>query len=51
MRERETTSIVSRAEYPYSARMSQENTHKLMGLYMEVLILDVTATYTFFLLL
>ncbi len=26
---------------PYSARMSQENTHKLMGFYMEVLILGV----------
>ncbi len=26
---------------PYSARMSPENTHKLMGFYMEVLILGV----------
>ncbi len=26
---------------PYSACMSPENTHKLMGSYMEVLILDV----------
>ncbi len=26
---------------PYSARMSPENTHKLMGIYMEVVILGV----------
>ncbi len=26
---------------PYSAHMSPENTHKLMGFYMEVLILGV----------
>ncbi len=26
---------------PYSARMSPENTHKLMGIYMEVLILGI----------
>ncbi len=26
---------------PYSARMSPENTHKLMGFYMEVLVLGI----------
>ncbi len=26
---------------PYSARMSPETTHKLMGFYMEVLILGI----------
>ncbi len=30
---------------PYSARMSPEDTHKLMGLYMEVLILGVILQY------
>ncbi len=28
--------------YMYSARMSPENTHTLMGFYMEVLILGIT---------
>ncbi len=32
---------------PYSTRMSPENTHKHMGLYMEVLILDVTHVFCF----
>ncbi len=27
---------------PYSARMSPENTYKLMGFYMDVLILGIT---------
>ncbi len=33
---------------PYSARMSPENTHKLMGIYMEGLILGVNTLYRLF---
>ncbi len=32
----------------YSARMSPENTHKLMGFYMEGLILGVNTLYMLF---
>ncbi len=32
----------------YSARMSPENTHKLMGFYMEGLILGVNTMYMLF---
>ncbi len=33
---------------PYSARMSPENTHKLMGFYMKVIILGVNTMYMLF---
>ncbi len=32
-------------QFAYSARMSPENTHKLMGFYMEVLILGIILQY------
>ncbi len=35
-------SVLLKHYTPYGTRMSPENTHKLMGLYMEVLILSIT---------
>ncbi len=40
----ESTTIIG-PYTPYSARMSPETTHKIMGFYMEVLILGVTLQY------
>ncbi len=36
---------MSLLDTPYSINMSQGNTHKLMGFYTEVLILDVIFQY------
>ncbi len=33
---------------PYNAHMSPDNTHKLMGIYMEGLVLDVNTMYMLF---